>query len=187
MVPFEKSNMKLRFIILRLYSSIYKRIHNWGLFLLLLMLYLSSIGLKSDSALQLLSKIGLMSFHVFCGFILILVTFLIGYNYLLTRFLKGTTDKYELNGEIAKDNSETTSASSRLVDIFFFLALLAVCIFGLLYYFIKTYAYSGYFLNQYFASSLHVITGWFFLSVIFIKYYLNIIRWSVDLIRYLRD
>ena len=177
--------MKIRFLILKIYSSIFKRIHSWGLLILIGLVFLSSIGLKFQLTLTLFGRLGLMSLHLFCGFLLVLFFTIISYNYILTKL----SGKQILGDDSSGIHSPPIELSGKrlLVDKIFYVLLSIVCLLGLLYYFIQAFSIDFYLFNQNAISLLHVIFGWFFISIVLIKYYLTFISWFVGMNSYLRD
>ncbi len=177
--------MKIQFLVLKIYSSIVKRIHSWGLLSLILLLYLSSLAIKFPIMVTLFGRLGLMSLHVFCGFILILFLFIIAYNYLLTTIFKKNNREEKIAGLNILPAQEF--GKRFLVDFLFYLSLFLVCFLGILYYVIKVYALEGIFFSQNVASLIHVIVGWFIISIVFIRYYLTTIQWFREVSYYLRE
>lgn len=175
--------MRFRRVVQKLYSSIYKRIHSWGLFLLLVLLYASSMGLKSPALLEVFGWLGLMSLHVLSGFGLVLAFVIISYNYLQRRFFPL---KSAIHLSSAEQNLQQTGGRF-LVNLAFYSMLMLVCCLGLIYYFAREFSFASSFLHQSTVSLMHVIAGWFFLSLVFIKYYLSLMHWFRELVSYLRE
>jgi hypothetical protein len=187
MVPNRLVHMRFQGIIFRLFSSIYRRIHSWGIFTLLVLLYLSSAGLKSTLALYLFGRIGLMSVHVFSGFFLFIIFVLIAHNYLIKFFFsKNREELVHIQSQLGPDLVQGTGPRF-FIDLAFYLVLLLICGLGLVYYFFKSYSIDFYLVNQTTISLSHTIAGWFFLSLAFVKYYLTFIHWFRDVLKYLRE
>lgn len=177
----------VRRFILRLYTSLYKRVHTWGVFLLLSMLYLTTFALKFPAVTKLFSRAGLMSVHVFCGFTLILVFILIAYHYLLGVTF-GTDLDSEAQGTYRIITYRLISMGSRwVINILYYSFLFLVCLLGMAYYVIKTYALDTVYFSLNLAFLSHAIVGWFFLSIFFVKYYLTITQWIEEMFHYLRE
>ena len=178
--------MKFQQVVLKLYSSFYKRIHSWGLIILLLLLYASSLGIQYPVVLMLFGRLGLMTIHVFSGFGLILVFIILAYNYLQQSIFKKRKSSNRMNIQAIADVSPDQSSTRRIVDIIFYIMLMIVCCLGFLYYFLKEFSIYDSLIYQSTASLLHSIAGWFFLSMVFIKYYLTLKQWFRALYNYLR-
>ncbi len=179
--------MTIRIILIRLLSSVYRRIHSWGVFFLLILLYLSSAGLKSDLALYLFGRIGLMSIHVFSGFVMFLVFIILAHNVIIKRFLAGGNgNPEEIQRQLGPDPVRG-SGLRFLVDLVFYLVLLVISSLGLVYYLLKNWAFTSGALNPISISLIHAIGGWFFLSLALIKYYLTFIQWYREVSTYLRE
>ena len=173
--------MKVQQIVLRIYTSLYKRIHSWGIFILLGLLFATSTALKLPMAMKLFSRIGLMSVHVFSGFSLLLIFILLAYNYLLGLPNNGKQDTED------DDFSTLPSGNQRLINSVYYAFLFVLCSLGLVYYFVRSFSINGSFFNQNLISLSHVIVGWFFLSIFFVKFYLTIIQWIEEVFSYLRE
>ncbi len=179
-------NMKFQYFVLKLYSSFYKRIHSWGLLFLLLLLYSSSVGLRSPVLLMLFGRLGLMTIHVFSGFGLILVFIIIAYNYLQGSVFVKKNPPGKSRFMITHQQLIDKSGSRRIVDMLFYIMLMVVCCLGFIYYFLKEFAIYNSLIYQSTASLLHAVAGWFFLSMVFLKYYLTLIQWFREFYNYLR-
>lgn len=178
--------MKFQQLVLKLYSSFYKRIHSWGLIILLALLYTSSLGLQYPVILMLFGRLGLMTIHVFSGFGLILVFIIIAYDYLQQSFLRKRKPSNRMDFQPILVESSSQSGSRRIVDIVFYIMLMIVCCLGFLYYLLKEFSIYDVLIHQSTASLLHSIAGWFFLSMVFVKYYLTLRQWFRALYNYLR-
>lgn len=179
--------MKIQFIVLKIYSSIFKRIHSWGLLSLLLLIYLTSVSIKSPMMVRLFGRIGLMSLHVFCGFILGLFFIIIAYNFLLTTFFKNKKGGEESKTAPTPGIDYQESGKRLLVDCIFYTFIFLICLLGILYYAMRAFSLETFFISQAAVSLLHVIVGWFFMSIVLIKYYLTMVRWFHDVSHYLRE
>ncbi len=178
--------MSFRSIMLRIYPAILKRIHSWGLLLLLLFLYVSAFGIRSEAVLSLISKIGILSFHVFLGFILILVIVILGYDLILG--ILTVQKKTNSQRGIRRFLGNLKNADNRtLINYLFYLFLFLISGFGFLLYLIKTYSLNSLVFNQVVIAIVHESMGWLFLSILLVKYYLVIIKWFSEFKRYLRE
>lgn len=178
--------MRIQQIISKLNSSIYKRLHSWGLLLLLVPLYISSVGLKSPAMLKLFGWLGLMSIHIISGFGLTLAFMILAYNY-LQRILFPAKALPNSHGHSHAAIYESSAGPRHLVEFIFYFALMTVCFFGLYYYVTKEFNFDGFIFHSSTISLLHAIAGWFFLSVVFVRYYLTLIHWFRDFYIYLRE
>lgn len=176
---------RFRFVILKIYNSLYRRIHSWGLFIVLFCLYLSSFGLNSSLALSLFSRIGLVSLHILSGFGLILIIVIIGYNTVLHSLLKQNPESEP--PESVQRNPSEDRRYRPIVDVLFYLLLIVIAGLGLVYYLVKFYGLNLGLTSTYRLSLNHVILGWFTLSIVFIRYYFTIIRWFKEFLAYLRE
>lgn len=174
--------MRFQDIVLKVYTSVFKRAHNWGLFFLLALLYLTALGIRSDNALLLFSRVGIMALHVFCGFVLAAVFVLLAYDYILRKVTrKPVSDSRE------DDPEEPEAKEYRLIDYLFYYFLIIIGTLGMMYYITRAYSLNSLVFSQITLSMAHEIIGWFFLSIIFLKYYLSIIRWFKYITRYLQE
>lgn len=181
-----KKGMKIQFLVLKIYSSIIKRIHSWGLLSLILLIYLSSLAIKLPIMVTLFSRLGLMTLHVFCGFITVFFLIIMAYNFLLdTIFKKDSPGDEKKKGSGILSPHE--SGNRFLVELLFYSSFFVVCFLGVVYYVIKEFSLQGTYFSQNVASLAHVIVGWFFISIVFIRYYLKITQWFSDVFQYLRE
>ena len=180
--------MKFQGIFFKIFSSIYKRIHSWGVFSLLVMLYLSSAGLRSTLALYLFGRLGLMTAHIFCGFFLFLVFLVLAHKTIINSnfFIRNRVDD-ENQRSLFSNPARGMGIIRIYVDLFFHFTLLFVCCLGLVYYFVQTCSINSILLNLTTISLFHSIAGWFFLSLAFVKYYLTIVHWFREVFAYLRE
>ncbi len=178
--------MTFQNIVLTVYPSIVKRIHSWVLPLVLFLSYGSIYCLKNGQVLDFFSRIGIATVHIYTGFLLILLLAILFYD-LVFRYLT------RQNGNKLIKNVQTTilgrikSITPRtFIDYIFYLSLLFMCLVGLLLYSYRFSFEIDCAPDQTTVAIVHSICGWFFLSVVPIKYYLSLTRWYEELIAYLR-
>jgi len=127
-----------------------------------------------------------MTLHVFCGFITVFFLIIMAYNFLLdTIFKKDSPGDEKKKGSGILSPHE--SGNRFLVELLFYSSFFVVCFLGVVYYVIKEFSLQGTYFSQNVASLAHVIVGWFFISIVFIRYYLKITQWFSDVFQYLRE
>jgi hypothetical protein len=178
---------QFRQVVLKIYSSVYKRINSWGLILSLLMLYVSALGLQSQVLLKVFGRLGLITIHVFSGFGLILVIIIIVYDYLQsTVFSRADKGKRKKSVEHSL-RTDSPSGSRYLMNLLFYVMLMIVSLLGFAYYFIKEFSINNTLLQQPVVSLYHAILGWFFLSLLFVRCFLTLKQWLREMLAYLRE
>lgn len=178
--------MKFQLIMLKVYPAILRRIRSWGLVLLLFMLYLSAFCVRNYEITELVSHIGLSSFHVFCGFLLIVVSIVLTYDFIIGR-LGLSKAKGRPRSKLSIILPGGLRDNSILIDRLFYFFIFLMCFFGLLLHFVKRTSFNSFLINEIIVQIMHETIGWLFISVIFIRYYRLTVRWFGEIKRYLRE
>lgn len=171
--------MNIQKIVIELYPSVVKRISSWILPLMLTLLYLSGFSANSEFAFVYVSRIGLVTLHTICGFILIFALAVLVYNKIVY-----------FPSPLYRDNQTPesgTTVSRLVVDVLFYLALGIISCLGLILYSLKAFDWDPIFIDPTFLFIMHVMTGSLFIALIPIKYYLSLMQWYKELLNYLRD
>lgn len=178
--------MAIRDLIEKVYQSIMKRIFRWVLPLLLVLSYLTAYGIKKVTLFNHIKRIELVTLHYLSGIAITLVLIVIIYHFGYTSLAKAKIKESKTKVfSIFNYNKKITPEF--LVEFLFYLSLTLTCTIGLLLFYSK-YTYLGKYLSK--SSTmiiLHQLLGWSFLSIIFLKYYLVIVKWYENIIRYLRE
>ncbi len=170
---------------LNIYPRILRRIRGWGLLLLLFLLYLSAYCMRNYEIMEEASHIGLSSIHVFCGFLLIIVSIILTYDFVIAR--QSVFNANEHHGLSRFLPGAGQSGDSALIERLFYFFIFLTCFFGLLLHYIKVTAFRSFIINEISIQIIHETIGWFFLSIIFIRYYRLSVRWFGKIKKYLRE
>lgn len=182
-----KERMNLKSIVLRIYPAVMRRINSWGLVLLLLILYGTAYFLRNADIFAIASYTALSQFHVFFGYMLMIVVILLGYDMLQTalgRAAGRSTDDQKGHTLLSRVRS---TDRFMFIDILFFAFLCLNCVIGFLLYLTKVFSIHNSLLNEMMLSIIHEGVGLLFLSLILVKYYLAAIRFAGELKEYLRE
>ncbi len=170
----------------RLYQSIMKRVYRWVLPMLILLSYLTAHSLKKVTFYQYIKRIELVTLHYLSGIALTIILLIIIYNFV---YLLLTKDDFKGEKLIAMSTFHNVRKSTPLfiVELTFYLTLTLACLIGLLLFFLKYTYFQKYFSLSHTLIILHQFLGWFFLSIVLLKYYLVVVKWYENIIKYLRE
>ena len=169
--------MLIQKLIVKIYSSLLRRISSIIVPISLLFLLLSALGIKQYGVFKYFSYLTQTHFHIYSGVILILGLILLGYDNL-------TKSKGRKRKKI-KEIGRFRLAPSELVDYLFYSLLMVLCLSGGLLY-IDKYLYSHFYIYKMKAIILHEMVGIGLLSLGLVKYYLTVTKWYKGLIQYLK-
>ncbi|MCP4295796.1 MAG: hypothetical protein GY786_09335 [Proteobacteria bacterium] len=170
----------------KLYQSIMKRVYRWLLPMLILLSYLTAYSLKEVTFYQYVKRIELVTLHYLSGIALAIILLIIIYNFVY-HFLMKDDFKGERLIAISTFYNIRQSTPLFIVELTFYLTLTLVCLNGLLLLFIKYTSFQEYFSLSHNLIILHQFLGWFFLSIVLLKYYLVLVKWYENIIKYLRE
>ncbi len=179
--------MNLQSIMLKIYPSILRRTRSWGLLFLLFLLYLSAYCMRNHEITEIMSHIGLSSIHVFCGFLLIVVSIVLTYDFIIGRISHSGTGDHSKSTLSTFFHGAGFSDNSVVIDRLFYFFVFLTCFFGLLLHYVKLTAFHSFLINETIIQIMHETIGWLFISVIFIRYYRLTVRWFGEIKRYLRE
>ncbi len=178
---------KLVRIVIKIYESFFKKVHLWGLPSLLLLSYLSAIGLQNITSPQVFSRITLSVFHQLNGLFLVSVCFTIVYD-ILIRYLAKKHYFFSFQQPLLMDTGQRSSSLfQRIIETLFFILLFLSCSTGILLYITSSIESTFVGITTIQIQLFHHIVGWFFAPIVSIKYYLVLSAWIRTLILSLRE
>ncbi|PCI23378.1 MAG: hypothetical protein COB67_12895 [SAR324 cluster bacterium] len=181
------STMGFRNFIQKTYATLVKRVYHWGLPLMLLLTYASAHTLRNTTVLEYVKRINLATIHNFIGLNLSLLCLVLIYDFFF-RLQSRQKTFIVINGKRKVLHFQRKAWSPLLIiDIIFYSALFAICILGLVYYGIRHTEFAPMLPDRKTIQVIHELSGWSFLSLIMIKYYLTITHWYEQLVKYLRE
>lgn len=168
--------MLIHKLIVKIYSSLLRRISSIIVPISLLFLLLSALGIKQVGVFKYFSHLTQTHFHLYSGVVLILGLILLGYD----NFTKSKGRKRKKIKEIGRFRL----SPSEVVDYFFYALLMVLCVSGGILY-IDKYLYSHFYIIKMKTIILHELVGMGLLSLGMVKYYLTLSKWYRGLIQYL--
>jgi len=179
--------MILQNIVFGIYTSLIKRVYSIFIPLIIFLLYFSAFGGTNEIILNYFSRLGLSTLHAFSGFVLILALAVLMYDKIF-RFVTMRFDDNEEN--LVKDSlvkQLKNGTYQGLVEVLFYFLLICIVLMGSLLFAMEYHNLDYHLSDLIFVRMVHSITGWLFLSVILVKYYLSITQWLEAFLKYLKE
>lgn len=178
--------MILQNIVFGIYESLIKRVYSVFIPLIILVLYFSAIGGKNDIVLHYFSRIGLSTLHAFAGFVLILALIVIVYDkiFCFVTMKFGDDENPDSEGIIQQIRGGSYQG---MVDILFYFLLICLVLMGSMLFAMEYNNLDHQLSELIFIKMVHTVSGWLFLSIILVKYYLSITQWLEAFFKYLKE
>jgi len=174
--------------ILGAYPPVIKRIRNWLLPLVLILLLVSAYGRFMPAMLRYFSAIALTSAHFYCGWILGMLWLILVYDFIFNLLTRRSDSQSPAAGSgFPAEPIERNVGLRRLVDTVFHSVLLLVFLSGLVQYGTRQLHWHPVNLHQLEVSLTHAALSWLLLAAALVKYYLSFNRWLSNLLAYLRE
>jgi hypothetical protein len=180
--------MSIRHRIRILYPSVMKRIRRWGLPCSLMILYLTAAGLTINVFPYRLPTFGLISLHRFAGFMTIIAMLAMLYDHIqhrLNRSKERTGHAIDGGGVYVSDTQR--AAPYRWVNGCFYCLLAVAATLGVILHGLAQQYGSGLRFAETAVRWMHATGGWLLLSLIAVKYYLELTGWIRGMMVYLRS
>lgn len=169
--------MLIQKLIIKVYSSLLRRISSIIVPASLLLLLLSALGIKQIGVFKYFSYLIQTHVHIYGGIVLILGLILLGYDNLIKS--KGRKRKK------IKQISRFNLTPSEVIDYLFYGLLMLLCLSGGVMY-VDKYLHSYLYLYKLKIIILHEMIGIGLLSLALVKYYLTLTKWYKGWIQYLK-
>lgn len=176
--------MAIQDSILAVYTPVIKRIRNWLLPLILLLLLGTAYGKYDPVVLSYFSTIELTSIHFYLGWLLGIIWLILVYDFFFSHLAKEKQTNLDSHFE---KRPRPKGSLTGIVNAIFYLLLFLICLSGLAQYSLRFLEWQPFHVHRISINLAHIALGWLFISTALVKYYLSFTRWVISLTRYLME